>query len=224
MMSKGTPIWDHVGKPLTPEQMAEIQGRGDEVTPETIELQSKSIMKVADDIGSGSLVAFQQLATMQDKLDELDYQTHIIEYIDEWDDVVTSMGDKQIKECLDLSKRRDHYVRKVDNLRKKVNRIEHRGERDAPPGLQQKLDRNEDKLQKADDRFEDKSNDLAVVLIESVHKGWIDLYPLIKNAMKFEVNRMSRESSTYGRLTGTLSGLKSDYKAATKESNIAPEV
>jgi hypothetical protein len=160
-MSKGTPIWEHVGKPLTPEQVAEIQQRGDEVTPESVELQSKSIMKVADEIGSGSLIAFQQLAAMQDKLDELDFQTHIIDYIDEWDDVVTSMGDKEIKDCLQLAKKRDHYVHKVDRLRKKVNRIEHRGVRDAPESLQQKLDRNEDKLDRADDLYEDKADDLA---------------------------------------------------------------
>ncbi|KAG7347475.1 hypothetical protein IV203_016180 [Nitzschia inconspicua] len=224
MMTKGTPIWDHVGKPLTPEQVAEIQYPGDDVSAENIELQSKSIMKVADEIESGSLVAFQQLAAMQDRLDELDYQTHIIDYITEWDDVVTSMGDKEIKQSLELSKQRDHYVRKVDRLRKKVNRIERHGARDAPEGLQQKLDRNEDKLDKADDLYESKANDLAVVLSESVRKGWIDLYPLIKNSMKFEVNRLSRESLTYGRLTGTLAALKGDYKDAIKETNMAPEV
>jgi hypothetical protein len=224
MMAKGTPIWDHVGKPLTPEQVAEIQHRGDDMTPESIELQSKSIMKVADEIGSGSLIAFQQLAAMQDKLDDLDYHTHVMDYVDEWDDVVTSMGDKEIKAVLDLSKKRDHYVYKVDKLRKKVNRIEKRGARDAPPSLQQKLDRNENKLEKADYMYEDKSNDLAVVLKESVQKGWIDLYPLIKNSMKFEVNRLGRESSSFGRLTGTLAAMKNDYKEATRETQIASEV
>jgi hypothetical protein len=219
-MSKGTPLWDHVGKPLTPEQVAEIQTRGDEATPESIELQSKSIMKVADDIGSGSLVAFQQLAAMQDKLDEFDYQSHIIEYIDEWDEVITTMGDMEIKDCSELSKRRNHYVQKVDRLRKKVNRIEQKGGRDAPHQLQQKLERNENKLERADDLFESRSNDLAVVLTESVRRGWIDLYPLIRNAMKFEVNRLSRESSSFGRLTGTLAALKNDYKNATKETTM----
>ncbi|KAL3925948.1 MAG: hypothetical protein SGILL_000049 [Bacillariaceae sp.] len=223
MMSKGTPIWDHVGKPLTPEQMTEIQHRGDETTPESIELQSKSILKVADEIGPGSLIALQELAAMQDKLDDLDYKTHIVDYVDEWDDVVTSEGDKEVKAVMELTKKREHYVHKVDKLRNKVNRIEHRGVRDAAPRLQQKLDRNEDKLEKADDMYEDKSNDLAVVLKESVQKGWIDLYPLIKNSMKYEVNRLGRESSTFGRLTGTLGALKIDYKDATKGTGIAPE-
>jgi len=221
-MAKGTPIWDHVGKPLTPEQVAEIQNRGDEVTPESIELQSKSILKVADEIGAGSLVAFQQLAAMQDKLNELDYQTHIIDYVDEWDDVVTTKGDDEAKALLELNKKRDHYVHKVDRLRKRVNKIEHRGFRDAPDRLQQKLDRNEDKLDKADALFEDKANDVSVVLNESVRRGWVDLYPLIKNAIKFEVNRLGRESSTYGRLTGTLSAFKSDYKEAVKGTDDDP--
>lgn len=222
-MVKGTPIWEHIGMPLTPEQVTEIQNGDDEVTPESIEKQSKSIMKVADEIGTGSLVAFQQLAAMQDKLDELDFQTHIRDYMREWDDVVTTMGDKEFKAVLELSKRRHHYVHKVEKLRNKVNSIEHRGVRDAPIGLTQKLDRNEDKLEKADDMYQDKSNDLAVVLREAVRKGWIDMYPLIKNAMKFEVNRVSRESSSYGRLTGTLAALKSDYKEATRGADLALE-
>jgi hypothetical protein len=223
-MSKSTPIWDHVGKPLTPEQVEAIQNQGDEKSPESIELQSKSIMKVADDIGSGSLVAFQQLAAMQDRLDQMDYQAHVIDYVDEWDEIVTTLGDMEIKECSELSKRRNHYVHKVDRLRQRVNYIEQRGARDAPPKLQQKLQRNEDKLERANDLFEAKSNDLAVVLTESVRRGWIDLYPLIRNAMKFEVNRLSRASTTYGRLTGTLAALKSVYKNGTKETNTAQEV
>jgi hypothetical protein len=223
-MSKDTPLWDHVGKPLTPEQVAKIQNSGDDDTCENIESQSQSIMKVADEIGSGSLVAFQQLAAMQDKLDELDFRTRIIDYIDEWDDVVTTMGEMEIKDCSELSKRRIHYVNKVDRLRKKVNRIEQKGVREAPHQLQQKLERNENKLEKADSLFEEKSNDLAVVLTESVRRGWIDLYPLIRNAMKFEVNRLSRESTTYGRLTGTLTALKSDYKSCINDSNMSPEV
>jgi hemerythrin-like domain-containing protein len=220
-MAKGTPIWDHVGKPLTPEQLVEIQNRGEEVTPESIELQSMSIMKVADEIGEGSLIAFQQLAAMHDRLDELDYQSHIIDYIDEWDDVVTTQGDEAIKNLLELTKKRNHYVRKVDNLRKKVNKIEHKGVRDAPVHLTEKLERNEDKLEKTNDLYEDRANDVAVMLNESVRREWVDLYPLIKNAMKFEVNRFGRESSTFGRLTGTLNGLKRDYKEAIKGTDDA---
>jgi hypothetical protein len=223
LMAKGTPIWDHIGKPLTPEQVVEIQQRGTEITPESIEAQSKSILRVAEEIGGGSLIALLQLAEQQDTLDELDYKTHIIDYIDEWDDVVTSKGDDEIKAVLELSKKRDHYVFKVDKLRNRVNRIEHRGVRDAPPRLAERLTRNEDKLDKADDLFEDKSNDLAVVLSESVRKGWVDLYPLVKNAMKFEVNRLGREGSTYGRLTATLNALKSDFKEATKETDGAAD-
>ena len=221
VLAKGTPIWDHVGKPLSPEQVAEIQNRGNEITPDSIKLQSQSIAKVADEIGEGSLIAFQQLAAMQDKLDELDYQSHIIDYIDEWDDVVTEQGDDAIKKLLEVTKKREHYVHKVDSLRKKVNKIERRGVRDAPNGLSQKLDRNEDKLEKIDDIYEDKANDVAVMLNESVRREWVDLYPLIKNAMKFETNRLARESSTYGRLKGTMDGLKRDYKEAVKGTDDA---
>lgn len=215
-IAKGTPIWDAVGKPLTPEQQTEIQRRGEKVTPASMELQSKSIMKVAEEIGGGSLVAMQQLAAMHDSLNQLDYKTRIADYIDEWDQVVTSHLDDEVGMVRDRQKKRDHYMHKVDKLRTRINKIEHRGMREAPDSLNEKLDRNEAKLEKADDDFEDMANDMVVVLDESIRRGWVDLFPLLKNAIKFEVNRIGRENASYGRFPLTLDHLKGDYKEATK--------
>jgi hypothetical protein len=201
---------------LTREQQAEIQRRGDKITPEAIELQSKSIMKVAEEVGGGSIVAMQQLAAMHDSLNQLDYESRIIGYIDEWDAVVTSHLDDEVGQVRALQRQRDHYMYKVDKLRNRINKIEHRGVRDAPQALNEKLERNESKLEKADDDFEDMANDMVVILDESIRRGWVDLYPLLKNAIKFEVNRIGRENASYGRFPLTLDHLKGDYKDATK--------
>ena len=60
------------------------------------------------------------------------------------------------------------------------------------------------------------ANDMVVVLEESIERGWVDLFPLLKNAIKFEVNRIGRENASYGRFPLTLDALKANYKESTK--------
>lgn len=179
-------------------------------------MQSKSIMKVAEEVGGGSIVAMQQLAAMHDSLNQFDYESRIVGYIDEWDAVVTSQLDDEVAQVRALQQKRDHYVQKVDKLRRRINKIEARGAREAPDVLREKLDRNESKLEKAHEAYEDLANDMVVVLDESIRRGWVDLFPLLKNAIKFEVNRIGRENASYGRMPLTLDFLKAEYKEATK--------
>lgn len=218
VLAKDTPLWEHIGKPLTPEQATEIRISGGEVTPDSIELQTKAIMKVTEEIEAGSLIALLQLSVQHERLNVMDYQTHILDYLDEWDEVVTSLLDDEVKTIRDRNKQREHYIYKVDRLRGRVNRIERKGVKDAPERLTEKLGRNEDKLQKADADYEEFANDVAVSLNEVIRRGWVDLYPLIKSAMKFEVNRIGRDNATFGRLPVTLDALKSDYKEAVRGS------
>ena len=173
-------------------------------------------MKVAEEVGGASIVAMQQLAQMHDSLNQIDYDNRIIGYIDEWESVVTSQLDDEVAQVRALQQKRDHYIGKVDKIRTRINKIEDRGARDAPSALNEKLERNEDKLEKADEAYEDLANDMVVVLDESIRRGWVDLYPLLKNAIKFEVNRIGRENASYGRFPLTLDHLKADYKSATK--------
>uniref|UniRef100_A0A7S4AAL4 Uncharacterized protein n=1 Tax=Pseudo-nitzschia australis TaxID=44445 RepID=A0A7S4AAL4_9STRA len=223
-MSEDTPLWEHIGKPLTIYQMAEIEESGETKTLEGVELRTKAIAKVAEEIGPGTLMAHQQLAMMQDKLNRLEYQNHIVNYIDEWDKVVTSTLDAEIKEVREISKIKDHYVTKVDKLREKVNKIEHRGKQLAPRVLADQLERNEAKLASCDKLYEKKSNEISIELYEATKRGWVDFYPVMKNVMKFEVNRLGRESSTYGNFYSTLNALKTDYKEASKNTADAPRV
>ncbi|MGK3734285.1 MAG: hypothetical protein ACI8RD_006756 [Bacillariaceae sp.] len=216
-MSEDTPLFEHIGKTLTAEQISEVEQSG-----ESIESRTKSIMEVADQIGPGSLVAHQQLSVMHQKLNEVDFDNHVVDYIDEWDKVVTSQLDDEVKAVRELAKNREKYFDKVGKLREKVNAIEHRGKQDAPKKLTDQLDRNEKKLEECDVLYEKKANEVSVELYEATSRGWVDLYPVIKNVMKFEINRLGRESSTYGNFHNTLDALKIDYKDATKDTADAP--
>lgn len=221
-MSEGTPLYNHVGKPLTDEQLGEINESDDLTSIEGIEFRTKAIMKVAEEIGPGSLMSHQQLAMMQDELNAIDYKNHNANLIAEWESVVTSQLDEDVHEVRELAKKRDHYIGKVDKLRETVNKIEHRGKGIAPKKTVIQLARNEKKLAEADEEYESKANEVSVLLHEATARGWVDFYPIIKNVMKFEINQLGRKSACYGSFHATLAGLKADYREATKDSVDAP--
>jgi hypothetical protein len=189
---------------------------GDLVSLEGIEEKTKSIMKVAEEVGPGSLVAHQQLAMMQDEMNIIDYERHSKAYIEEWESVVTSQLDSDVQEFRDVTKIKDHYIQKVDGLRKKVNKLNEKGKKGPSTKLSDQLARNEKKLSDADAAYEAKSKEVSVGLYEATQRSWVDLYPVIKNVMKFEINRLGRESSCYGSYHATLTELKGTYKEATK--------
>ncbi len=207
---------------MTDEQLEEMQQAGDLSTIEGIEERTMAIMKVAEANGAGSLLSHQQLAMMQDELNIIDYKSHNVKPINEWEAVVTTELDEDLSEVRELAKKRDHYIEKVDKLRETINKIEHRGKRRAPKKLTTQLSRNETKLVEADEAYEAKANEVSVVLHEATTRGWVDYYPIVKNVMKFEINKLGRQSACYGSYHATLSALKADYREATKDSIDAP--
>lgn len=216
VLAEGTPLYEHVGKPLTDEQLKEIDEAGDLKTMEGIETRTLTIMKVAEENGAGSLVSVQQLAAKQDELNAIDYQNHNVNQIDEWETVVISTLDKDVKELRALAKKKEHYIDKVEKLRKKINKIEKRGKKVASPKLVTQLSRNEQKLVDSDAAYDAKSHEVSVVLNEATARSWVDFYPIVKNIMKFEINQLGRHSVCYGSYHATLAALKADYKEATK--------
>lgn len=221
-MSEGTPLYDHVGKPLTDEQLKEMDKSGDLTTLEGIETKTLTIMKVAEENGAGSLLSHQQLALKQDDLNAIDYQNHNINQIAEWETVVTSTLDDDVNELRALAKKKQHYIDKVDKLRAKINKIERRGKKEAAPKLVTQLARNEQKLVDSDKAYDKKCDEVSVVLNEATTRGWVDFYPIVKNVMKFEINQLGRQSACYGSYHATLAALKADYKEATKGTVDSP--
>ena len=221
-MTEGTPLYEHVGKPLTDGQLKEIEKAGDLKTMEGIETKTLTIMKVAEENGAGSLLSVQQLASKQDELNAIDYQNHNVNQLLEWETVVTATLDGDVKELRALAKKKEHYIDKVDKLRSKINKIERRGKKEASPKLVNQLSRNEQKLVDSDKAYDAKCHEVSVVLNEATTRGWVDFYPIVKNVMKFEINQLGRHSACYGSYHATLAALKADYKEATKGTVDAP--
>merc|ERR1712194_252377 len=110
---------------------------------------------------------------------------------------------------------RENIMCRRDGLRDRVNRIERKGKRVASKKLTDQLYRNEKKLSDVDAVYLEKADKASIFLYETTERAWVDFYPVIKNVMKFEINRLGRESACYGSFHSTLEALKTDYRTAT---------
>jgi hypothetical protein len=107
-----------------------------------------------------------------------------------------------------------HYEKKVDALRKKVNSLESKGKSTPDVTAVKLTPRNEEKLRESWINHETSSGRLVVLIEQAVTYGWKDLYPLVANTMKWQVNRVAREQDTYGqRLPLTLEAMKATFQA-----------
>jgi tRNA(Ser,Leu) C12 N-acetylase TAN1 len=218
ILSEQTPLFDHVGQPLDAEQLKSVEQRdGESLATSAQDFDiSKNKNKpatnnVAQELSTSSMAALEQVSSMQADIALSEYQRRVIDYAVEWKQVVTSRIDKEIKEVNKLRKVRLHYEKKVEALRNKVNALEQKG-KPVPETTATKLTRNEDKLSVRWKNHETSSGRLVVFMEEAVTYGWKDLYPLVKNAMSWEVYRLAQENETYGRLPMTLEAMELTFK------------
>ena len=172
-----------------------------------------------EDNGVPSLASLQRLASMHSKTNGMDYQRHVLDYVTEWEEVVSTMIKQELNMVKKLHRDRLHYEKKVESLRKNAVKAEAKG-KEVKVADQEKLVRNEKKLKDAWQLHEQKAGEVCYLIEQVTIHGWKDFYPLVKNTMKWEVNRLGRENLTYGRLPETLDAMKASYIAATeKDSN-----
>jgi len=217
ILSKDTPIYDYVGKELDQEALMALNdaGNGDlSATDEELELQAKSALKLNDQ-GVPSLASIQQLAKLHEKTNAADYQRHILDYIKEWQEVVTTRIESELEMVKKLQQYRLHYEKKIEGLRKKAVQADTKGKK-LSTSQEDKLNRNEQKLKDAWQLHEQKAAEACFLMEQVTLHGWKDFYPLVKNIMKWEVNRLGRENVTYGRLPATLEAMKATYLAQTQ--------
>lgn len=217
ILSKDTPIYDYVGKELDQDALMALNDSGNgksNATAEELELQAKSALKLNDQ-GVPSLASIQQLATLHEKTNAVDYQRHILDYITEWEEVVTTKIESELAMVKKLQQDRLHYEKKVEGLRKKAVQAENKGKK-LSTSQEDKLNRNEKKLKDAWQLHEQKAAEACFLIEQVTLHGWKDFYPLVKNTMKWEVNRLGRENVTYGRLPATLEAMKASYVAQTE--------
>ena len=215
-MSTDTPLFDQVGKLLDADSLQSIEqkeGVSLATTSDGLELQAKPLAKVAEEFGATSLSSIQQVAVIHEQLNTEDFQEHVLDYIAEWEEVVTTIIDQETRRVKKLQRERVHYEKKVDSLRRRVNSMEAKGKETSKQG--ERLNRNEQKLKNAWESHEQRAGKLCVLLEQVTKYGWMDLYPLVKNSIKWELNRLGRENVIYGRLPSTLDSLKSSFQQHT---------
>ena len=225
ILSMESPLFQQIGQPLDEEDfhllamVALVQDEEElsnhmsviEMASQWEEKHSAELNKPAE----ASLMVVQQWGAAQSKVNALEFKTHVLDYAAEWEQVVAGRCNREIKYVKQLASDRTHYEKKVESLRNTVDRLESKGKkRDAQS---EKLDRNEEKLKEAFVMHEAAAARLCVLIEEVTKNGWKDLFPLVKNVLRWEINRVGRESDIYSKLPTTLEALKTAYKKAEKK-------
>jgi hypothetical protein len=164
-----------------------------------------------------SLYGLYSFGAAQAVANDYEYQIHIVEYATEWERIVTERVDDGLKNVRKLEADRRHYERKVDALRKKYNAVQSKG-KPCPESQIQKLQRNEDKLREAFTVHEREAGKLCALIEAVTHSGYMDLYPLVKNYMKWEVNRIGREHYIATQMTTALDSMTEKCGSKKKRS------
>ena len=156
--------------------------------------------------------------SIQAEINNMEYQTLIIDYTTDWYQIVTSKVDKMMKDVKRLESNRRHYERKVQNLRQRFNDIESKG-KTCPKSFVDKMTRNENKLQEAYIVYEREAATLCLLLQGVTHDGSKELYPLVKNFIKWDLNRTNRDGDISMHLVTTLNGLSSACGSGSSKRN-----
>jgi hypothetical protein len=183
-----------------------------QVTAQLSELAIKSPLHehVGNAPGFTSLSSVHQLATEKARVGAQQYQKKIIYYAIEWEQIVTTRVDEDMKKNKVLQDYLNHYQNKVDTLRKKVNTAESKG-KESPAKLSEQLTRNEDKLKDSWQAHEESASTLCNLLDEITTGGWKDLYPLVIAALQWEVGRATGEPDVYRKLSEVEKGMTSTF-------------
>ena len=170
-MSKETPLYESVG---------ENEGS---VGPSSI-AYAKKMVKDTENVRS--LLSVEQLASVFETNDAIEFQNQILNYIVEWEEILTTKVDSELEVFSHFEEEVFHYETKVKSLKKK--------------GPSSKLDRNEEKLKVATKLFEEQQESVTILLQGVAENSWKDLYPLLQKSMNWEAHRFDGAMATYGSL------------------------
>lgn len=152
---------------------------------------------LADALSAKKVVLGESLVTLNGKLNQAseqavtDFQSNVLDYIMEWEAILSKKIDEQVKYTAKLNKNLKHYEAKVEKLRKNVALKEEKGK--LTPAMSEKLERNEGKLKDSWKEYEETATQTCHLLEEATRKGWKDLHPVVKAMLAFEGKRDDQE-------------------------------
>jgi hypothetical protein len=135
------------------------------------------------------------------------YQQFVLEYVIEWEKVVTTRIDNGLKKSDELRRDLDHYQKKTEAIRISVNQAMARGKK-VSSDQQERLSRNEEKLINAKQVYNRVATDLCILMEEVTQRSWRDLHPLLIKVSQFDMTLSGDESKIFSSLNQVVNDLK----------------
>ncbi len=168
--------------------------------------------------GIVSLQGLNTFGSAQALCNDREYESLIVDYVVEWERVVTKRVDAELKRVRKFESDRRHYEHKVEGLRQKATDAELKGKQ-SPAAQVDKLARNEQKLKEAFTVHEREAGRLCSLLEAATHDCYKDLYPLIKNYIKWEMNCVGRETDIASQMSSILESMSDKWRTSTTKSS-----
>lgn len=143
----------------------------------------------------------------QSKLFDDRYGKFVVEYICEWERVVTGRISAGLKKEQQLRVELDHYQKKVESLRTNANVTLAKGKM-VDPKAAEKLSRNEEKFLASRRDYEKFKNSLCILIDEATLRSWKDLHPLVLKMAQFDLTVARAESNMFAKLDQVIENLK----------------
>jgi hypothetical protein len=135
------------------------------------------------------------------------YSKFVINYVVEWDRVITTRVEKGLKNAEALRRDYDHYQKKAETLRASATAVMSKG-KSVDPKSQEKLARNEEKLVAAKTAYDKFATEMCIYLEEVTERSWRDLHPCLVKMAQFEMTISKEEATSLGQMTQVVNALK----------------
>jgi len=145
-----------------------------------------------------------------------DFQQKGLDYMKQWQEVVTTRVNAELKRTDQLRRDADHYEAKVESLEGNAKKLREKG-KEVPAATKEKLDRNQQKLDEAQKLYHHAATDLFLLLDEVVDKSWRDLHPLFLRLVQLELNATSDD---YNLVQGDLKPILAQLKQLAQSKHI----
>jgi hypothetical protein len=143
------------------------------------------------------------------------YDEKIIDYAAGWGQQVDLKFTTELKELQDSKRKLEHYKKKVDYLFANRDKTAAKG-REIDPKLEEKLERNQYKLEEATHDYNKHGKNLDSFVGDLVHRSWKVLCSLLLSLLEFDVSS-SQERALIG---ADLYDVLNDLSAVAREHGL----
>ncbi|KAL7560425.1 hypothetical protein ACA910_016174 [Epithemia clementina (nom. ined.)] len=149
-----------------------------------------------------------------------DFHKFAIDYVAEWEKIVTTRINADLKTTEQLRRDADHYKSKVESLQGNVKKFQDHN-KDVPQATKDKLNRNEKKLADANRLYSDAAEDLYLLMEELVDRSWRDLHPLLMKTLQMEVDICQHEQQV---MAAPFARLMENMSALAEQEQVKPRL